>query len=73
MGYTGTNSPSQHDTTILCSYRQTNPIFHRNSTTNKERIIMKTLQEIMASPKPQQPVKQICIIDALRQIAKTKN
>ena len=33
---------------------------------------MKTLQEIMASPKPETPVKQICIVDALRQIADSK-
>ena len=33
---------------------------------------MKTLQEIMASPKPTAPVKQICIVDALRQIANSK-
>ena len=33
---------------------------------------MKTLKEIMASPKPETPVKQICIVDALRQIAKSK-
>jgi hypothetical protein len=34
---------------------------------------VKSLQEIMASPKPQQPVKQICIVDALRQIAQAKD
>ena len=34
---------------------------------------VKNLQEIMASPKPQQPAKQICITDALRQIDKIKD
>tara|TARA_A200000159_G_scaffold83032_1_gene76754 strand:- start:7 stop:111 length:105 start_codon:yes stop_codon:yes gene_type:complete len=33
---------------------------------------MKTLKEIMASPQPQTPVKQICIIEALRQIQAKK-
>lgn len=33
---------------------------------------VKSLQEIMASPKPAIPVKQICILDALRQIAESK-
>jgi hypothetical protein len=34
---------------------------------------MKTLKEIMASPKPATPVKKICIVDALRQIAESKS
>ena len=34
---------------------------------------MKTLKEIMASPKPTTPVKKICILDALRQIVKSED
>ena len=33
---------------------------------------MKTLKEIMASPKPETPVKKICITEALRQIKAKK-
>jgi hypothetical protein len=40
--------------------------------THNERKTMKTLQEIMASPKPETPVKKICITEALRQIAESK-
>ena len=34
---------------------------------------MKTLKEIMASPKPATPIKKISILDALRQVAESKN
>ena len=33
---------------------------------------VKSLQEIMASPKPTAPAKKICILEALRQIANSE-